>query len=151
MGVLVSPTMSDKYLVFFVHAEVQHNCLVAKSDRYSLVFVGQTRAALEADIRTGMINTGHGHLSPRLCYCLTEIDCQGDAKDPGAEDLYMVMEEDDQGQHARTLDSLVQIRQLSGKDVEVVKRLQTWAARGDHYDFRIGRILLFSANEPRRD
>ena len=131
-------------LDFFIHPEVDHNCLVAKSDRYSLVFVGDSRSQLRESIQEGMRLACPFGLLPALHYCLAIIDCPAELVDPGpAEDLYMILEDDEQGYHARTLDSLVQIRQLSDNTEELVSRLKAWADRGDHFSYRIKRILLF--------
>ena len=127
----------------FVHLEADLNVFVAKSDRHSLVAVGAGTEQVKEQMRGEIQRECPFNVVPVFHWCAGIVNCTSEVDPSGAGDLYLVLERDDQGLHARSLDALFHVRQLSEHPEELCERLRQWAARSDQFQKPVSRLLLF--------
>lgn len=136
----------------YVHSH--GNQLVAKGDRFELVATGRDRTELQANVRSLMALECAYDILPQFRFCCGVVDLRDsipvaltpdDADDQN--DMYLLIEKDELGMHARSLDDLFQLRQLSEAPDAFIAELTQMVKTSRSLEHKPSRLLLFLDHE----
>ena len=134
------------HVTLYVHPHGDQ--LVAKGDRFELVATGHNRAELQENVRSLMARECPFDVLPVYRFCcgiidLAEVEYEKPDQPIGQDDLYLNIDRDEAGMHARTLDDLFQIRQLSGAPEAFRNQLATMVMNSESLECKPKRLILF--------